>query len=202
MGHEKGQREKLMRKNMLLEMMGTSLLALALAAPASAETVYRWTAADGSLAFTDDAKRIPAQYRAKSKRSQSGDLANYGRYTPTKASAESTEARLAARLERLRAFNAGGTLDAATAAAPQGSGAETILQLDNRTSISIPNDQLADEDPIVVEERRVRDRNNATTTHVTVVRQGDRVLSIVRPESSSGRADWPTEEELLAGDLD
>jgi hypothetical protein len=157
---------------MLLEMMGTSLLALALAAPAGAGTVYRWTAADGSLAFTDDAKRIPAQYRSKSKRSQSGDLENYERYTPTKASAENTEARLAARLERLRAFNAGSTAGGAAAAAAQGSGAETILQLDNRTSISIPNDALGDEDPIVVEERRVRDRNNATTTHVTVVRPG------------------------------
>jgi hypothetical protein len=190
-----------MRKNMLLEMMGTSLLALALAAPAGAGTVYRWTAADGSLAFTDDAKRIPAQYRSKSKRSQSGDLENYERYTPTKASAENTEARLAARLERLRAFNAG-SIAAGAAAAAQGSGTQTILQLDNRTSIAIPNDQQADEDPVVVEERRVRDRNNMTTTHVTVVRQGDRILSIVRPESAAGGAGWPTEQELLDGGLD
>jgi hypothetical protein len=189
-----------MRKNMLLEMMGASLLALALAAPASAETVYRWTAADGSLAFTDDAKRIPAQYRAQSKRSESGDLEHYGRYTPTQASAESSEARLAARLQRLREINAG--RDAAAETSTEGSGAQTILQLDNRTSIVLPNAPAGDEDPIVVEERRVRDRNNMTTTHVTVVRQGDRILSIVRPESSYGRADWATEQELLDGDLD
>jgi hypothetical protein len=189
-----------MRNKMLLEMMGTSLLALALAAPASAETVYRWTAADGSLAFTDDAKRIPAQYRAHSKRSQSGDLANYERYTPTKASAESSEARLAARLQRLREINAGSSAGAVAPA--EASGAQTILQLDNRTSIAIPNDEAGSDDPIVVEERRVRDRNNMTTTHVTVVRQGDRILSIVRPESSYGRADWATEEDLLEGQLD
>jgi hypothetical protein len=196
-----------MRNKMLLEMMGTSLLALALAAPASAETVYRWTAGDGSLAFTDDAKRIPAQYRAHSKRSQSGDLANYERYTPTKASAESSEgrrgageARLAARLQRLREINAGSSAGAVAPA--EASGAQTILQLDNRTSIAIPNDEAGSDDPIVVEERRVRDRNNMTTTHVTVVRQGDRILSIVRPESSYGRADWATEEDLLEGQLD
>ena len=41
-----------------------------------------------------------------------------------------------------------------------------------------------------------------TTTHVTVVRQGDRVLSVVRPESAAGGAGWPTEQELLDGDLD
>jgi hypothetical protein len=47
----------------------------------------------------------------------------------------------------------------------------------------------------------VRDRNNISTTHVTVVRQGDEILSIVRPESAHDRADWPDERELL-GELD
>lgn len=188
-----------MRKNMWRKTMGSSLLALALAAPAGAEAVYRWTAADGSVAFTDDAKRIPSQYRSQAKRSESGDLANYGRYTPTKASAESREAKLAARIQRLREINEAGF--AGPAAAPSRSGTQTILQLDNRTSVAIPNDQLNGDGPIIVEERRVRDRNNTTTTHVTVVRQGDRILSVVRPESAHDRADWPSEEELL-GEID
>jgi hypothetical protein len=188
-----------MRKNMWRTMMGSSVVALALAAPAGAETVYRWTAADGSVAFTDDAKRIPAQYRAQAKRSESGDLENYERYTPTKASAESYEAKLAARIQRLREINEAG--DARPAAPPAGSGTQTILQLDNRTSVAIPNDQLGDDEPVIVEERRIRDRNNATTTHVTVVRQGDRILSVVRPETSSSGVDWPSEEELL-GEID
>ena len=44
---------------------------------------------------------------------------------------------------------------------------------------------------------RVRDRNNISTTHVTVVRQGDRILSVVRPESAHDRADWADEGELI-----
>ena len=50
---------------------------------------------------------------------------------------------------------------------------------------------------MVVEQRRVRDRNNISTTHVTVVRQGDRILSVVRPESAHDRADWGDERELI-----
>ena len=188
-----------MRKLVLLEVVG-SLLAVAVATSAAAETVYRWTAADGSVAFTDDAKRIPAQYREQAQRTRSGDLASYGRYTPARASAQSREAQLAERLERLREINAA---DHAPAAPPRGSaGTQTILQLNNRSSIAIPNEQLVGDEPVVVEQRRVRDRNNISTTHVTVVSQGDRILSVVRPESAHDRADWADERELLGEDQD
>ena len=186
-----------MRKLMLLEMLGGSLLTLAVATSATAGTLYRWTAADGSVAFTDDAKRIPAQYREQAQRARSGDLASYGRYTPTRVM-EKPEPQLAARLARLREINAAG--DASSAPPRPSSTTQTILRLNNRSSIAIPNEQLVGDDPIVVEQRRVRDRNNISTTHVTVVRQGDRVLSVVRPESAHDRADWASESELLGGD--
>ena len=183
-----------MRKLVLLEVLG-SLLAVTVATSVAGETVYRWTAADGSVAFTDDAKRIPPQYRDEAQSSRTGDLTSYPRYTPARAPGHPGEAPLAERLERLREMN-----DAAYAPAlprAQGSGTQTILQLNNRTSIAIPNEQLAGEEPVVVEQRRVRDRNNISTTHVTVVRQGDRILSVVRPESAHDRADWADERELL-----
>jgi hypothetical protein len=182
-----------MRKLMMLEVVG-SLLAVAMATSAAGETVYRWTAADGSVAFTDDAKRIPAQYREQAQRTRTGDLASYGRYTPSRAGAQPREAQLE-RLERLRAINAGSEAPAPRARAA--SGTQTIFQLDNRSSIAIPNDQLVGDEPVVVEQRRVRDRNNISTTHVTVVRQGDRILSVVRPESAHDRADWADERELI-----
>lgn len=183
-----------MRKLMMLELVG-SLLAVAVATSAAAETVYRWTADDGSVAFTDDVKRIPAQYREQAQRTRMGDLASYARYTPTRAPAYPRDAQLAERLERLRAINAAG--EAAAAPVRASAGTQTILQLSNRTSIAIPNEQLVGDEPIVVEQRRVRDRNNISTTHVTVVRQGDRILSVVRPESAHDRADWANESELL-----
>ena len=183
-------------RNMLQVVIGGLGLAVAAATPVAGETVYRWTAADGSVAFTDDAKRIPAQYRDAAERLRAGDLTAYERYTPTRPAARAAEDELAARLERLREMNAtasgGGALAAGSAA-----GTQTIFQLDNRTSIAIPNDQLAGDEPVVVEQRRVRDRNNISTTHVTVVRQGDRILSVVRPESAHDRADWADERELL-----
>jgi hypothetical protein len=187
-----------MRKLMLLEVVG-SLLAVAMATSAAGETVYRWTAPDGSVAFTDDAKRIPAQYRDQAQRTRAGDLASYGRYTPTRTGAYPREAQLE-RLERLRAINAAG--EALAPRAHAASGTQTIFQLDNRSSIAIPNDQLVGEEPVVVEQRRVRDRNNISTTHVTVVRQGDRILSVVRPESAHDRADWADERELIVGEKD
>ena len=187
-----------MRKLMWLEVLGGSLLAVAVATSAAGETVYRWTAADGSVAFTDDAKRIPAQYREQAQRTRTGDLTSYPRYTPARPAAVSRESQLAERLQRLREFNAAAEAPALPARAAAGT--QTILQLNRRSSIAIPNDQLVGEGPIVVEQRRVRDRNNISTTHVTVVRQGDRILSVVRPESAHDRADWADERELLGED--
>jgi hypothetical protein len=177
------------------------LLGAAAAGPAAAGSVYRWTADDGSVAFADDAKKIPSQYRASAKLVRTGALGGYARYTPaeTRAASQERQLELAERLARLRELNA---MPAGQTTAPARVGqTHTILRLDNRASITIPNDRLGGDEPVVVEQRRVRDRNNISTTHVTVVRQGDEILSIVRPESAHDRADWPDERELL-GELD
>jgi hypothetical protein len=175
-------------------------LVVALATPAAAGMMYRWTAADGSVAYTDDAKRIPAQYRSEAVRTRTGDLESYPRYTPARASAREQHAERAERIERLREINAGGSATSEPAALAAPNAAPMVLELNERSSIVIPTDQLADGEPVVVEQVRVRDRNNISTTHVTVVRQGDRVLSVVRPESAHDRADWMSESELLEAD--
>jgi hypothetical protein len=176
------------------------LLAAALAGPASAGSVYRWTADDGSVAFADDLKKVPSQYRASAKVVRTGDLGSYARYTPaeTRAAARERSLQLEERLERLRELN---EVPRVAPAPARVSRTDTILQLDNRTAIAIPNDGSDSGEPVVVEQRRVRDRNNISTTHVTVVRQGDQIISVVRPESAHDRADWPDESELL-GELE
>jgi len=173
-----------------------SLLTVALAGAAAAGPAYRWTAADGSIAFSDDLKKIPSQYRASAERVGTRNLADYPRYTPAESGPARSDrtAALVERIERLRAINATEPGFAAPSASSQ---THTILRLDNRASITIPNDRTADAEPVVVEERRVRDRNNISTTHMTVVRQGDKILSVVRPESAHDRADWADERELL-----
>ena len=172
------------------------VLSAAAAGPAAAGSVWRWTADDGSVAFADDAKKIPSQYRAGAKLVRTGDLGGYARYTPaeTRAASRERQLQLEERIARLRELN---EMPATTRAPARVGQTHTILRLDNRASITIPNDPAGDGEPVVVEQRRVRDRNNISTTHVTVVRQGDRILSVVRPESAHDRADWPDERELL-----
>jgi len=172
------------------------LLTLGLAGAAGAGPVYRWVGEDGSVAYSDELKRIPAEYRASAKRVKSGDLGGYARYTPaeTRAASQQRMLQLNDRLERLRETNGN---DGLTGKRSVASDTSTILRLDNRSSITIPNERLASGEPIVVEQRRVRDRNNISTTHVTVVRQGDEVLSVMRPESAHDRADWRSERELI-----
>jgi hypothetical protein len=175
----------------------TSLLTAVLAGDAVAGPAYRWTAADGSIAFSDELKRIPSQYRASAVRVGTRSLDSYPRYTPAETGAarnDRTEA-LVERIQRLREIN--GTAGGAVASRESGQPTQTILRLDDRAAITFPNGRVDNDEPIVVEERRVRDRNNISTTHVTVVRRGEEILSVVRPESAHDRGDWQSERELL-----
>ena len=173
-----------------------SLLTFALAGAAAAGPAYRWTAADGSVAFSDDLKKIPSEYRASAQRVGTRNLADYPRYTPAETGRARSDrsAAMVERIERLRAINAG---EAAFAGPSRTGQTGTILRLDDRASLTVPRDPRGTGEPVVVEERRVRDRNDTTTTHVTVVRQGDEVLSLVRPESAHDRAQWDSERELF-----
>ena len=74
----------------------------------------------------------------------------------------------------------------------------TILQLDEHTSIAIPAGTGGpDEAPITVEEKRVIDPRAPTTTHVKIVRQGDRILSVVRGATHHSDTNWPEMPELF-----
>jgi hypothetical protein len=174
----------------------SSLLTALLAVAAVAGPAYRWTAADGSIAFSDALEKVPAQYRASAQRVGTRNLHDYPRYTPAESGSARSDrtAAMAERIERLREINASPQTSDAPARARQ---THTILRLDNRASVTIPNDRAGNDEPVVVEQRRVRDRNNISTTHITVVRQGDEILSVVRPESAHDRADWADERELL-----
>jgi len=172
----------------------TGLLSLALCAPAAGGTLYKWKTADGTVSYTDDLKRVPEQFREGAGKVRTSGLGSYARYTPNNAKAQQGHGeRLAGRLERLRNFNA----------EPQGPQAfqvplsQTVVRVSDRMSIAVPNGGLEASEPIVVEERRVRDPGNITTRHVTVVKQGDRVISVIRPKASHNGAEWGDEAELL-----
>ncbi len=176
----------------------TGAVVVLLASAASAGTLYRWTNAEGVVAYSDALKRIPEAYRATAVRVQTQDLESYERFTPTKPPVGASYGdRLDQRVDRLRALNAATAAEqaAARAPAPATAGRTGAIMVNNKMSIDIPADQMAGDEPLVVEEQRVR--TGDTTTHLFVVRQGDRVLTVVRPHTNHSDADWPTEEELL-----
>jgi hypothetical protein len=155
------------------------ILLVALATPSLAASLYKWTAEDGSVAFTDDPKRIPERYRSQAKTLKTGGLSTYERFTPSDSARQSEhQALLQERLERLRETN---RVDRAVAPqdAAKGPASETILQVNDKFAVRIPT-ASSDEAPIIVEEVRVRDPNSIVTRHVTVVRQGDRVISVIK----------------------
>jgi hypothetical protein len=214
---------------MLHTWMRGGLLALgfaAVAVPAAAGDLYRWTTADGTLAFTDDAKRVPAAYRGEARRQQAGSLETFARYTPTDANAQAryTE-RLNERLAYLRAFNGEAPEEAAAGEATSGAvidgialrslrrvagrrlagfhNGRPVYRRTSRTRVvneAIPSLGLSidpdDPSPVVMEERRVFDGDTGATRHVQVVQQGDRVLAVIKPRVHAGPISTGLEEDL------
>jgi hypothetical protein len=187
-----------MRK--LMQLSGLVGIVLFVVASANAGTLYRWTNADGVISYSDDLKRIPEAFRADAVQIPERDLATYERYTPSKApTSDAYVERLNAHIERLRALNADAEAEQrARRSRPMISYPTTAVAVGGRNAIAIPREMVVnDDEPVVVEERRVR--TGDSTTHIYVVRQGDRILQVVRPNTNHSDADWPTEEELLEG---
>jgi hypothetical protein len=167
------------------------------------------------VAYTDDAKRIPERYRGSAQSMVTGGLSGYDRYSPSTVTGTDEYAeQLAARIERLRKLNR--ALDreeyyeeAAVRAAQ--SGPEATVRVGNDLQVRVPSN-LDAEGPVVVEDVRVRPDGSIRTVHDTVVRQGDRILMVVKGGRQSygpgfgirsfgvndyGDNDVMSEEELL-----
>ena len=163
-----------------------AVIGAALAAPAAADPVYSWRTEDGGYAFTDDPKGIPARYREQAKVSEARGLHDYKRYTPSDGDAnERYSEQLTQRLEHLRAVNAGQGAVASRVAsnhAPAGPSQPTItMQSANDFEPSIEFNQNTGGEPIIVDTLFTRPAGKIVTRQSTVVRQGDKILSIVRP---------------------
>jgi hypothetical protein len=189
-----------MRKlNLLLpSFILAGLLAGPVATPADAGTLWKWTTEDGSVAFTDDPERIPARYRAEAKQREMGGLGSFSRYTPSDPAADEREARgTAERLERLRELNAPPQRIAESAPAAAPGGSEAVIQVDDQTAVRVPTG--GGEGPVIVEQVRVKADGSIFTHHDTVVRRGDEILMIVRPDQphQAGPNDFIDESELL-----
>ncbi len=180
---------------------------LGVASSASAGTVYSWQTDDGTFAYTDDRKRIPARYRDQARARSMQQLSKYERFTPSSVKVESDYGkRLYARLDHLRD---GGAV-AMAAPGPDGeptSAAFLVRMSGNRdrttTQMSVPAAGVSS-GPITVDNIRVRPNNSSAgrdgsmaTRHITVVRQGDRVISVSRPHHNQRRLISEREREVL-----
>lgn len=179
--------------------------AIAAADVASAQggALYRWESSDGSVSFTDDAKRIPERHRDDATTIDRSVLSDYGRFTPTDGAATADQAkRLEERLVALREMNreeVPATRPATRAAASPGNQRiarrirdhRVVGERDDGTEIrrfyrdentsgyaSLPVDP--DGPPVITEQKRVYIPGQPVTRTVVVTRQGDRVLSVVQ----------------------
>jgi hypothetical protein len=196
---------------------------LAAATPAAAGTMYRWKSDDGSISYTEDLKRVPERYRAKAEEITTDGLASYPRFTPTDATASKEyNEKLTARLDALRAWNAQTDPMAPRASLAPASAGHPVSAIQLNTASrrrvqdetgdyhwtatqgidSNPVPTVAfdadpnDPHPVVVERKRMIADGNVATELVTVVRQGDRVLSVIRPEHKESGTIWPRIDDV------
>lgn len=172
-------------------------LTLGLAAPASAGGFYHYQTEDGVQAYTDDARRVPERYRGDAKFEASQSLSDYARHTGQDAAAISRYAeRLEARIERLRAFNAEAE---AVAQLARAGGATTVVRAGGLEAPTIEVRASEGDEPVVVEKRRYRTNNSFMTRHLTTVRQGDKLLAIVKPARRGSTDLFDVRDEATLG---
>ena len=176
-------------------LLGAFLVA-GLAGPAFAGNVYAWKTEDGTYAFTDDSKRIPAKHRSEAKLRSVGQLTRYERYTPVSAErGKPYVERLRERQAELRTVTATASYGAiAGAMSAQGTGIGYTIPVNgggtsggrSAASLRVPvdgrNTAQASDEPVVIESKRMEPANNMATRHWTFVKQGDRIITVIKGE--------------------
>ncbi len=186
--------------------LGVALL-LGTASSAFAGNVYSWVTEDGTYAFTDDPKRIPAKHRDEAEARPMADLKRYARYTVDRTGKGYTD-RLWQRQTELR--------DRAVAEAPAVS-AGPAGTVGTGLGYSVPfigggspgghraaQMQLGlgalgangSDEPITVESVRMNPTAGQATRHWTLVKQGDRVIAVIKGENRDRSPEGVSESDF------
>jgi hypothetical protein len=185
-----------MNRNVLRQapMALLAVLTLVLSAPVAADTFFSWETEEGTPSFTDDPKRIPAQYRAVAKERPRSDLRRYSR---TSVVAPDRDRRLA------RAGDLRGAIAVASPGLPGTGSDEAAFMIRTSgssqgvaTQVGFPVSSGPME-PIVTDNVRVMPADSEATRHITIVRQGGRVLSVVRPQLNQTSATFESEADAV-----
>lgn len=184
------------------------LLISGLAGPALAGNVWSWRTEDGTYAFTDDSKRIPAKYRAEARQRPMGKLTRYERFTEVSAESDKPYAeRIRARQSELREMpdstpvgvvaGVAGTstpevyygLPASGGRGRAGSGASYLVPLATDRSKS-------DSEPMIIESIRVEPRRSLASRHWTIVKKGDEIVTVIKGELRERPLEGPSESDF------
>jgi hypothetical protein len=155
-----------------------AVVVMGAAMPAAAE-MWSWRTEDGGYAYTDDAKQIPARYRAQAKQISRRSLGSYERLTVQDGAAS---ARYAAGVERrlasLRAANqASEQMEQVAAAASE---PQTFVMSTGGTNAPQITASIDGDEPVVMEPILIREKGDLRTRRATVVRQGNRILALLK----------------------
>ena len=187
-----------MNRNILRQapMALLAVLTLVLSAPVAADTFFSWETEEGTPSFTDDAKRIPAQYRAVAKERPRSDLHRYSRTSVVAPDADRD--RGLARAGDLR-----GAIAVASPGLPGTGSDEAAFMIRTSgssqgvaTQVGFPVSSGPME-PIVTDNVRVMPADSEATRHITIVRQGGRVLSVVRPQLNQTSGTFESEADAV-----
>jgi hypothetical protein len=166
------------------------------ALPAAAGSFYKWETENGGIAFTDDPKQIPERYRAAAQTIGIQKLDDFERFTPMAASQPAGyAARLDGRLDHLRDLNER-TVSPDAVAAP-GSPTMALRASSEGQDVEAQLGMGESDEPVVVETVRSRPPGSPVTRHITIVRQGERILSVIKPEQLHSKPQALDERDLL-----
>ncbi len=172
-----------------------AFLVVGLAGPAFAGNVYSWVTEDGTYAFTDDSKRIPAKHRAEARKRPMGKLTRYERFTEVSSGTKEPYAeRIRERRSALREMAATAPLGAVVGGLQsQGPGVVYSVPVSGGgsgrgggrgASIQVPVGDQASAGPglTTIESIRVKPRRNMATRHWTVIKTDGRIVTVIKGE--------------------
>ncbi|MCP4905165.1 MAG: DUF4124 domain-containing protein [bacterium] len=174
-------------------LLGAFLIA-GLAGPAFAGNVYSWVTEDGTYAFTDDPKRIPAKHRTEAKKRPMGKLTRYERFTEVSSKKGKPYAdRIRQRQAEFREMTATAPQGAVVGAmTPRGTGIGYTIPVTGGGSsggrsasnlwVPVGDSTSVDSAPTIIESKRMRSDDSLATRHWTFVKKGDQIEAVIKGE--------------------
>lgn len=168
------------------------ILVTGLAGPAFAGNVYSWVTEDGTYAFTDDAKRIPAKHRTEAQKRTMGKLTRYERYTEVSSETDKPYAeRIRERQSELRGMSATAPMGAVVGAMqsqqtgivysiPANGGNGTGMGA--MVNVPVGGQGSSDAGQTTISDIRVQPDNSMATRHITVVARDGQPVTIIKAE--------------------